>query len=320
MGLLLKVLAVAVVLVLLGCAIAWPNPKQIPIQPGTTEGYWNTAAGIQAKDTIPGGGWYFAQPIDGWFLYTADHMHGSQAYRVPAPEVLADFPKDLAELRRDDKVVLKWAEAGFRAWEKVDPQRAKPLVLLLHLREAQLDWWIKNRPDGLLLGMQEDFDLGVAWQRMGQFPLIQMAEWSYLSAVIVFAAWPWIRNRGRSSWAIHTALLPLLLLLPYYLGYCAWNYTSAGPGGGVVYPVILDAFQALPWTATDRSIVKCCPQVLASLTGPLGPMLSLSGGRSAGPVTVLFFGMGLGGLVFGTATLFARLRQPPSNHPTDVVR
>src|SRR5262249_5081168 len=157
------------------------------------------------------------------------------------------------------------AEPGFRTWEKGDPQLTDGQLLLVHLRAARLDWWITKHPESLAFQTARDFHLGVAWERMGLIPLVQLGEWGYLSALIVFAAWPWLRNRGWWTWGIHVALLPPLLLLPYYLGYCAWNYTSAGPGGGLVYPFVLDAFRPLPWTSLDMAMIQHVPQVLAPL-------------------------------------------------------
>jgi hypothetical protein len=315
MRLSLKLAVVAVLLLLLGLAVAGFGATRAPIQLGTREGYWSAATGVRKQFTLGGPSWCLPQPINGWFLYTSDNMHGSDFYRVPEADVLADFPKSVRQLDGPNEVVPEWGEAGFWDWEKDDPQKANPLLLLLHLREAHLDWWMKHHPEGLASQTQRDVDLGLALWRMNLFPLVQLAEWAYLSALLVFAAWPWLRNAGRGRWAVHVALLPPLLLLPYYLGYCAWNYTSAGPGGGVVYPFLLDLCRPLPWTPFDKALVQHVPQVLAPLTGPVGPMLSLSGRRSAGPSAVISLGLGLGAMAFGLGTLFRWLRQPPEPRP-----
>lgn len=121
----------------------------------------------------------------------------------------------------------------------------------------------------------------------------------------------WLRNRGRWAWAIHTALVPPLLFLPYHLGYCTWTFSSAGPGGGVVYPSILSQFRSLPWTSLDTALIRHVPQVLAPLAGPLGPILSLSGARGVGPVSILCLGLALGAAVFGLGSLVRRWRRQP---------
>jgi hypothetical protein len=297
MPLSLKWLVLLMVVCLLGLAVAFPQPKRMPVQPGTAEEFWNAAAGVR-KNVIPSGSWCFAQPVNGVFLYSEDGWHGSSFFEVPEADVLAHFPKSVDELGGEDMRVLGWAGPAYRKWQETDPQGGDPQLLLLCLREAQLEWWASKSVPSRNLVATADFYLGIAYQRMRLFPLVQLAEWSYLSALIVFAAWPWIKNRSPAPWAIRASVLPLLLFLPYYLGYCAWNFTSAGPGGGIIYPFILDAFRWLPWTRVDQTLIQHVPQILSPLTGPLGSMLSLSGSRHAGPVAALGLGVGLGTTVF----------------------
>jgi hypothetical protein len=304
----LKLLLLAVLLSLLGLAVAWPRPWQMPIRSGTAESFWAAATGVRKENGFGNPSWCLPYDIDGWFLYTSDHFHGSAFFRVAAVDVIANCPNAEEELVSDPKFVQEeWGKEGFRGWEKADPEHANPRLFLQHLRASRLNWWIKNHPERLNRPTERDYDLAIASQRMSLFPLMQIAEWAYFSALILFVAWPWLRNRGRWAWAIHVALLPPLLMLPYYLGYCMWNYTSAGPCGGVVYPFILDLFRPLPWTTLDREIVIRIPHILAPLTGPLGPMLSLSGGGGAGPVGVVCLGLGLGVVVFGLGTILKKI-------------
>ena len=306
MRLLFKLLVVAVALLLLGLAVASPHPKMVPIRLGTAEVYWAAATGVRGRGDLGGPADCMLQPIDGWFLYTVDHMHGSDCYRVKEAEVLADFPKALAELGGKGKFVPEWNEDGFRNWEKADPKRTNALLLVLHLKSACLSWWIKSHPKNF--PELADFQMGIAYQRMGQFRLVQLVEWCYLSALILFTAWPWIRNRSRWTWAVHAAMIPPLLMLPYFMGYCAWSYTSVGPAGGIVYPLILDVFPSLTWFSFDNVIIDSIPRVLAPLTGPLGTMYSVSGRGGPGPTAVLCLGLVLGSVVIGCAPAVRWLR------------
>ena len=302
-----RLLIVAPFPLLLGLVVARPDPAQLPIRPGTSEGFWTAATGIREKNTLGGPSWNIVQPVDGWFLYASRNMHGSNFFRVPQAAVLANCPSTVTDLSREGRFVPEWSSEAFSNWEKTDLERKDAHALLDHLSTARLGWWIKNRPEYLAV-VQEDFDLGIAAQRMGQFRLVQLMEWGYLSSVVLFAAWPWIGNRSKWCWAIHAGLLPLLLLLPYYLGYCTWTYTSAGAGGGVLYPAILDALKPFPWTALDTAVVGCIPQVLAPLAGPLGPMMSISGARHAGPLAALCLGAALGAIVLGLhSSLFRQM-------------
>jgi hypothetical protein len=297
-----KLLMVLMAILLLAVAVARPHPTRVPVRPGTAEGYWDAAAGVR-ENVIPSGSWFLTEPVNGFFLYSRNHMHGSYFYQVPVADVFATFPISVDQLGGEGKRVLPWAEPGFRTWQEADPQRSNPQLLLLYLREAQLEWWASKSVESRLLLTTADFELGIAYQRLRLFPLVEFLEWAYLSALVVFAAWPWLKKRPLSQWVVHAALLPLLLLLPYYLGYCAWNFTSAGPGGGVVYPFILDAFPSLPWTPLDQFLVGHVPQPLAPLTGPLGPMMSLSGGRHAGPSSAVGMGLALGAVVLSLGWL-----------------
>jgi hypothetical protein len=300
-----KLLVVAVLLVILAVAVASPHPRLVPVREGTSKDFWSAATGVRTKGVLGGPSSCLPEPVDGWYLYASQHMHGSDFYRVPQAEVLAEFPKGVDELGGDAMIVPEWSAEGFASWEKADPERGDVNQLLQHLRMARLQWRLKNHPE-FLRYLQDDFNLGVAFQRMSQFRLMQLAEWAYLSALIVFAAWPWLRGGGRWAWAVHTALIPPLLLLPYFLGYCAWIWTSAGPCGGVVYPFVLDELRPLPWTSLDSRLIRHVPQVLDSLTGPLGPMLSLSGGRHAGPVAAISLGLVLGAAVFAIGSAWRR--------------
>jgi len=53
------------------------------------------------------------------------------------------------------------------------------------------------------------------------------------------------------------------------------------------------------------------PRVLTPLAGPIGPVMSLSGWRAAGPVAVVGLGLLLGAIGFVLATLRQRLRRLP---------
>jgi hypothetical protein len=308
-----KTVIVIGLIILLGCVIALPQNEHIPIRQGTAQDFWSAATGVQEKPVIGGPRWCLSTPINGWFLYAYDHMHGSWFYRISADEAMANFPAGVEQLPGAEGFVPEWTRAGFRTWELDDPQHSDPQLLIFHLREAKLNWWNHESRSGRHYCATRDFELGVAWQRMEEYPLLRLVEWCYLSALILFAAWPWLRNGRPWSWAIHAALIPPLLLLPFYLGYCGWNYTSAGPGGGVVYPSILDACRWVPWNSLDLALIRHVPQVLARLTGPLGPMLSLSGSSHAGPIEITGLGLLLGSVVLLLRTRFCGSGNPQAN-------
>jgi hypothetical protein len=292
----------------------------MPVQKGTTEDYWNGAAGVvrihSGQKT-----WFLAEPINGTFLYCTHDLGGSRVYYyISADEVFADFPRTIDQLGGPGKTVLGWAAPAFRDWEQADPLRSHPYLLILLLKEAKQEWWTQTGLIGYRLAYtNEDFNLGLAYQRMRLFPLLKLGEWGYLSALWVFLVWPWVRNLSLSRRAIHAAVLPLLLLLPYYLGYCAWNFTSARSTGGVVYPYLLDALMPLPWTPIDQALIQYVPQVFTALTEPIRHIsLFPEGDRSAGPLAALGLGLVLGAAVFVLGLLLRKMDRSGMFYPSRV--
>ena len=173
-----KVGLIVVLLALLGWAAACPFSKMVPIRQGTASGFWFAATGVREKNGI-GGSACLDTPIDGWFLYSWNHMHGSDIFRVEEAAVLASTPLDVSQLEREGTSVPEWTAAGYKAWQKVDPKRGDARLLLFHLRAARQDWWVRAHPEQPPYGPDEAFTLGIAWQRMELFPLVQFGEWAY---------------------------------------------------------------------------------------------------------------------------------------------
>jgi len=117
------------------------------------------------------------------------------------------------------------------------------------------------------------------------------------------------RDRGWRSWAIHLGLLPMLFLLPVYLGYATFSFTSAGPSGGVLYPWLLSGFFGGRCNEWDRQILSHLPKILEPLSAPIGMPLSLSGMGMPGPTTMVIAGLVIALLVFSVHKLRDRLQQ-----------
>ncbi len=298
----LKIAALAVVAALIAVAAANPPAALLPVRRGNAADFWSVAMtgrkGPPALSTC----YCSAAPLGGWYLYAATHFHGADVFRVPAAEVWATCPRGPDEFGAALPGVGDWAPDAFRAWEKADPERENPGLLLLFLREAREGRERKIEPEIRAYSLAKDLYLGVAWERMQVYPLVRLGEWAYLTGVLLFAAWPWLRGGGRWSWSIHLGLLPPLLLLPYHLGYCAFMYTSLGPGGGAAYPWVLWASWHLPWTDLDSAIVSWIPQILAPLTGGDPQAMSMSGGRRAGLLAGVILGLLLGAAAFALMT------------------
>ena len=75
--------------------IAWFAPRMAPVRKGNSADFWYTATYVEIEDQQEGrwGGDTLLE--DDVYYYTAQHMHGSILYRLPAQEALADFPRAL---------------------------------------------------------------------------------------------------------------------------------------------------------------------------------------------------------------------------------
>jgi hypothetical protein len=186
---------------------------------------------------LSGGRVYFVD--DSWAAYEVSHLHGSDLYYVALSAALDDFDAvvsmlELARERGEDNRFI----SGYVAWRD-DPELARDAQSLVESIKRELQRrMIQNGRDATWLGMEEQL-FWQRWPRARWYWATIIFEWAFLSGLVLFALWPVIRNRSAMRRSVHVALLPLLFLLPAYLGYATYSFTSAGPSGGVVYPFLL---------------------------------------------------------------------------------
>jgi len=90
----------------------------------------------------------------------------------------------------------------------------------------------------------------------------------------------------------------MLFMLPVYLGYAAYSFTSAGPTGGVLYPWLLMNVSGGSCNEFDREILAYTPRILEPLSAPIGMPMALSGRGMPGPTTTIIVGLLIALLVF----------------------
>jgi hypothetical protein len=144
--------------------------------------------------------------------------------------------------------------------------------------------------------MTLDYLFELRWRRLKWFWATVVFEWLFLSGLAYVALRPWIRGLGPWGWALHLGVLPLLFLLPAYLGYATFSFTSAGPSGGVLYPWLLMELRG-SCTTLDRWVLAHLPQVLEPLSPTIGTPMVLSGRGMPGPTYALIAGLVVGGSV-----------------------
>jgi hypothetical protein len=277
-------------------------PAMAPVQEGDPATFWLQACRIDVGVKRPGplGGFY--QPRDGWFIYYLQGFHGQFLYRVRAADSLRVFPRVARRLGDAPPGALDPdVEQAARAWLQADPGRTDAALLLVKLREARLARLQELDRGAYEYALAAESDFADRWVRSKRYPLNVALEWAFLTGLILFATWPWLRGAGYVRWAVHVGLAPILFFLPHWTGYAQLTFTSAGPTGGVLYPWLIVQFRGLPWTPLDTTIVRGLPQVLQPLSQTTGPMLSLSGGRGVGPVAATVMAGGLVLIIAATA-------------------
>jgi hypothetical protein len=237
------------------------------------------------------GGFYL--PRDGWFIYFDQGFHGQFLFRVPRSAVVADFQNVLGLIRKADTngapLRLRLAAAVMGRNHSVDGDSPETFVSLLRTEHLN---HIKTRfPDSYQVAISEEQEFSLRWGQARRFWVNILAESAFFASLIIFALWPWPRRKGPRAWGIHFGALPLLLMLPYCSGYADWTFSSAGPSGGISYPLAIAWSRDFPvWTSADEWVLLHFPKVLWPLSQSLGPMLSVSGGHGLGPFTASLSG------------------------------
>ncbi len=295
--------------ILIAFGLARLAPRMAPIKRGNAEELWEQAFHFQPRAFLGHGNVYKSR--EGWFLYDIQHFHGSDLYCVPESEVAATLDEVVKKMRLSERneEVYPHAHAGFEKWSSCpDSSRQNAARLLADIRQAQME---ENKDDPGIYSLLESeaWVTDVRWARSKWYWANIAFEWLLLSGLVVFAAWPALRNKGWRSWALHLGLLPMFFLLPVYLGYATFSFTSAGPSGGVLYPWLLSGFFGGRCNELDRQILAHLPRILEPLSAPIGMPLSLSGMGMPGPTTMVIAGLVIALLVFSVHKLRDRLQQ-----------
>jgi len=312
----MKWMAMAPLTAAITIALWYAAVAEAPVKDGSALVFWKHACHVDvgpARTELWGG----VHPLqNGWFIYYAQGFHGQFLYRVPRAEAVAYFPQVLSKLEAaaPDEVGA-YVLAGYRSWRQQGGSPGAPPEDLLSAIRAAYIAQIKEDDEELaayIAGEERNFT--ERWRRVQRWWLNVLFEFVYLVGLSLFTAWPWLRRKGAVAWACHTAFAPLLLFLPYYLGYAEYTFTSAGPSGGALYPWLIVWFRPLSWwTSLDTALYGIVPRLLDPLSQPTGPMLSLSGGSFPWTPVVLL-GVLLGGAAFALARA-CRRAGPPSATP-----
>jgi hypothetical protein len=285
-----------------------------PLHRGTSLDFWKDACGVSldGQEIKSWGGFY--PPRNGWCIYYLQGYHGQFLFWVPRSEVIQDFPKAVVKLKEpvgtNETGITKWARDALNnstAETNFDQ-------FLSSTREERLNFFKKKDDQLYQYVLNEEKTFEARWNRIQRFWLNIAFESLFFSCLILFAFWPWIHNKGRHAWCFHFSLIPLLLFVPYYLGYCGWTFTSVGPSGGILYPWVIIWFRdCLFWTPIDDWLLSHSPKILESVSQDQGSMMSVSGDSGLGIVALLLIGCVIYACVWTIAKFVAFMSRPKSS-------
>ena len=292
------------------CGIAMFFSRMAPVRAGDPHIFWSIAAGVSLSPNVEDdlvGMAYFVD--DKWAAYDWSGYHGSDIFRVPVAEVLAEFDAVVASL---DQAVQRGEDSpfldGYKNWHNNNRPRTSQALLEDIKRTYNLE--LSEVNSGLLeyrATLEQKFWL--RWHGADRYWTNGVFEWTFLTGLAFFTIWPVVFNRSALRRALHVAFLPVLFLLPSYLGYATYSFTSAGPSGGILYPFLLISFPFRSGNAVDNWILERTPQILEPLSTDIGSPTVLSGMGMPGPTCALFTGGAAGTIVFMVLLGFRRRNQ-----------
>jgi hypothetical protein len=222
-------------------------------------------------------------------------------YRVKDSAALDLFPIIVRRLQVAPPGALDADVAdGFREWAKTDLNGSDVAALLAKIAEAHLSRVKQQRPDDTELHeyiRSEEEEFTRRWERIRRYSWNICFEFAFLALLILVFAWPWLTNAGPVQWAACWGLMPVLIFVPFWLGYAPLTFTSAD-SGGILYPELLRHFGGGQLTSLDRVLLRHLPQLLEPLSQTPGPMMSFSRTGAVGPTKVLALSLAVAVSVF----------------------
>lgn len=302
-------------------------PRMAPVRHGTAEDFWEIACGIELAPPNHEWGGRVLYDEGGWVVYDRSHLHGSDAFYVSKEEAAARLDDALVEVEKvrqsglrslSVEAVEKWQADGGRASGDLEK-------LIEDIQEAWRRRHIEKRPDLLPYYVDDEQSLAERWGRMKTYWAAIAFEWLFFTGLAAIALRPWARSLGPLGWGMPFALLPPLFMLPAYLGYSTFTFTSAGRSGGVLYPwlhsygtIRLHRVIGVRMSEADHWILGHLAQLLEPISAPIGSPMALSGLGMPGPTEAVIFGLVLGGAVGGCrwTLLRRRIGALPSPNPS----
>ena len=291
-----------------------------PVRSGASTELWEYATGVKlesftghARYSFYGG---IYPPTDGWLVYYVQRHHERVLYRVDPDSAATDLQEVIAKLEsasRHEQLEPQIAEA-YRNWiSEYGPDSPNAVALIGEIYDANLRHLAASDSAGHERAVAREAYFRARWARAKRIWMNYAFESFFLTGWFLFLAWPWLRNATPRQWALHFGLAPLVLIMPYYLGYPP-QLILAGPTGAFIYPMVLETFflfglpiiLSLPATPLDVVILEALPRVLSPLS-QIPWRAPLAGYLEVAPLKAIVFGMVIGGIAaFGRGRSQAR--------------
>lgn len=272
-----------------GIALLVFAPHHAPVRPGSADEYWQAAFHLDPTDSLGGpSDAYYVD--DEWCAYVYRHLHGSIVYRVPTREVESSLHDTVERLRQsslagEDSVAVR----AYEAWRDDRESQHDLQSLIQHAIDADRAQW-RDEIDMLSYVVANEQRFWQRWNSRRYFWATVCFEWVFFTGLVLLVLWPFIRRWSRFKASMCLGFAPSCLVLPVYLGYATYTFTSHGPAGGILYPYVV-GFLPRSDNVADRWLRHYIPPLLESISSPIGEPMVLSG--MGLPSLTCFWGAGL---------------------------
>lgn len=277
-------------------ALAYFSTRREPIPIGDATVYWEFACGVELEEFK--GYFPYAKETgifpnkDGWFFYFYREHHGRHVFKLKKESLQNTIPELFNLL--DNKITstiqqpTKYDDLESKNKRRVNCQKIREAVKADKNKFlAEINTASKNQSYEFQL---DSFNR--QWERGKLYWVSILFEAIILPLWWLFSFHPGAFGNWNKKRSVRLAFSPLLLFIPYYLGYSTYLF-SFGPSGGVLYPlfalILSLPFIWIPFNAFDIAILSQVPQPLISISQvPFSPSaVSFHGGIS--PTSLLVY-------------------------------
>jgi hypothetical protein len=198
---------------------------------------------------------------------------------LPLTAAQVEFPRVLQELSAraalndpDDYIAAAYVRwTAQRGMSGSIPERAGGIPDLLNcIEQARTEWVARKSPPPFVSEDYRNFNVGLVHvsEAARLYWATFLFEACFFTALIVLAFRPYIRRASLRRKLLRVAVVPFLLYLPMWFGYCN-SASSSYPVGGILYPFVnspdLAIFKSTPFS-WEWNLLKNLPPFFIVIT------------------------------------------------------